>query len=71
MRRSYRSYNTGTATGITLIIISLVLFVLGIIGWVLNIIHLFNMPTVLTGEGAVRIAGIPVAPLGAILGWFF
>lgn len=71
MAYRYRSYNTGSMTFLVMAAFSVIVFVLGLIGWVLNIIHLFNMPTVMTGEGAVRIAGIPVAPLGAILGWFF
>lgn len=53
-----------------------VLFVLSLAvvtawGWILNIIALAHMTTILTGEGAVRIAGIFLPPLGAVMGWFF
>ena len=42
-------------------------------GWVLNIAALFHisMATVNIGELILRVAGIFVAPLGAIMGWFF
>ena len=56
--------------------IAWVLFILSLAiatgyGWILNIIALAHMGTILTGEGALRIAGIFVPPLGAIMGFFF
>lgn len=42
-----------------------------VIGWVLNIIDMVHMPTILSGEGVVRIVGIFFPPLGAFMGWFF
>lgn len=41
----------------------------GLYGWVNNIITLFGMSDVWTGEGVLRVAGIFAAPLGAILGY--
>jgi len=50
----------------------LVLWIAGIIGWVLNIIDIFHMAHPLdSGFGILRIVGIFVAPLGSILGLFF
>ena len=68
-----KSYRTNvSSTVITLwITFWLVVVVACGYGWVQNIIHLFRMTTVMSGEGAVRIVGIFVAPLGAVLGWFF
>ena len=40
------------------------------VGWVVNIITLFHMTAILSGEGIIRIIGIFVAPLGAIMGYF-
>ena len=51
---------------------SLLLILVGIVGlwgWVLNIIALTHMASVMTGMGALRIIGIFVAPLGAVLGY--
>jgi hypothetical protein len=43
---------------------------LGISGWVLNIIELLGMSfDVFTLELALRLLGIVVVPLGAIIGW--
>lgn len=46
------------------------LFVLGAIGWVSNIITLFGASfDPFTGELLLRIIGIFVGPLGAVMGW--
>lgn len=48
------------------------LWLAGIYGWVANIFKLVGMlgdPT-LTPMFIARIAGVPLAPLGAVLGWF-
>ena len=48
------------------------LWLAGIYGWVANIVKLVGMlgdPT-LTPMFIARIAGVPLAPLGAVLGWF-
>ena len=48
----------------------LVVFVgVGIVGWVNNIIALAHAET-LTGFVVLRVVGIFIAPLGAVLGWF-
>lgn len=40
-----------------------------IVGWVLNVVTLYNAPPELTWSLVVRVIGVFVAPLGAILGW--
>ncbi|MER8407014.1 hypothetical protein NKH16_20160 [Mesorhizobium sp. M1307] len=48
------------------------LIVAFIYGWVVNlidVIHLFSSDAPLTTSGIIRIIGIPVGFLGAILGW--
>lgn len=46
------------------------IFVLSLYGWLMNLIILWNMPLdPLTGQLIVRIIGIFVAPLGAVLGY--
>ncbi len=53
--------------GVTLYLCFLVLF---IGGWVLNIISIANSNfDTITGMLVLRVAGIFLAPLGAILGW--
>lgn len=47
----------------------LTIVILGIAGWIMNIVSICNADDI-TGFVAVRIVGIFVAPLGAILGWF-
>lgn len=46
------------------------LLILTLIGWGINIVNIFYLETVMSGEGVLRIAGIFIAPLGAIMGWF-
>ena len=43
------------------------------VGWIKNIIHLISMENIdfSHGETIVRFIGIPLAPLGSIMGWFF
>lgn len=60
--------------GFTLTELAAVLFLLsvviaGAVGWVWNIVKLVAMTDILTGLGIVRIIGIFVAPLGAVLGY--
>lgn len=52
------------------ILVWCVIMLTGVYGWVNNIITLFGMSDVWTGEGILRVAGIFAAPLGAILGFF-
>jgi hypothetical protein len=41
-------------------------------GWVMNIIHLVNTPlSPLTTELIIRFIGVPIAPVGVVMGWFF
>lgn len=46
----------------------LLVFVL-FIGWSINIYELFQLEEIMSGEGAIRIVGIFLFPLGAILGY--
>ncbi len=41
-------------------------------GWVMNITALvrLGMDQALTVEGVLRILGIPIAPIGIVMGWF-
>lgn len=50
------------------LIVGCVLFVIGTIGWVLNIFVVANSNEI-TGMLIVRVVGIFIAPLGAILGF--
>lgn len=48
------------------------LWILGIVGWIANLVVLYGASfDPLTGPVILRIVGIFVAPLGAILGLFF
>ena len=55
------------------VVLAWILFLgLSLIGWVLNIVALFQgADTMSVGELIVRFAGIFVAPIGVIMGWFF
>ena len=45
------------------------LYLAAIYGWIMNIVTLWGMHDPLVGEGLVRIAGIFLAPLGAVMGY--
>jgi uncharacterized membrane protein len=47
----------------------LLLTLAAVIGWVSNIFTLFNLDT-FSGEMILRVVGIFLAPLGAVLGFF-
>lgn len=51
------------------IVVYLAIAIVGVIGWGKNIVKLTDMPSITTGFGVVRIIGIPVAPLGAVMGY--
>jgi hypothetical protein len=49
----------------------LVVWLLGVIGWIMNLITIANSSfDVITGMLVLRVVGVFVAPLGAILGYF-
>lgn len=49
----------------------IILIIMGIIGWFKNIFEIFGMwSEPFTAELAIRIAGVPIAIVGAIAGWF-
>lgn len=45
------------------------IFIAGLMGWVMNIIAIAGSDHV-SGMVLVRVMGVLIAPLGAILGWF-
>lgn len=51
-----------------------VIIPVGVIGWISNIVQVIGIDNVTSStEGLVKLIGIPVAPLGAVLGimgWF-
>ena len=49
-------------------IIVIALFLSGVYGWIMNIVHLVNDPFI-GGLPIVRAIGIFIAPLGAVLGF--
>jgi len=48
------------------------LWILAVVGWVLNIVAIFHSGPMAEWSGVtiVRVVGIFVAPLGAVMGWF-
>lgn len=49
----------------------IILWLAAIYGWVMNILTIFNSAlSPLTGEMAIRIIGVFIAPIGAVLGYF-
>lgn len=47
-----------------------IIFVLGVSGWVMNVINLAsNIDTLTNAQVCVHILGVLVAPVGSILGW--
>ncbi len=48
----------------------IILAILVAIGWVMNVIDLVRWNADITAEFIIRVAGIFVPPLGAIMGWF-
>lgn len=55
-----------------IVITQLSLIAIIVVGWVMNIISLvgLGLDQALTVEGVLRIVGIPLAPLGAVMGYF-
>lgn len=54
-----------------IVLVWLAIIIAGGYGWIMNIVSLAGMDAVLsTGMGILRIVGIFVAPLGAVLGYF-
>ena len=52
-----------------LILAFIVIFGTIIFGWIFNIIKIFGIENILTGEGILRLIGVPLIPLGGILGF--
>ena len=61
-------YMTG---GISYLIFMFSLLVFVLIGWVMNIMDLVKMDLTLTGLCVLKIIGVFIPPLGAVMGWFF
>lgn len=52
------------------VLLSFALFVGGTVGWVRNIIAVTHSDfSNINGELVVRVVGIPMAPVGAVMGW--
>ncbi len=51
-------------------VLALTIVIAGFIGWVMNIVTIATTFTELTGLMIIRIVGIFIAPLGAVLGYF-
>lgn len=63
---------TVKVTTITGVLMWLSFIVLVGIGWVLNLIDIFNSDFAnITGLLVLRVIGVFLAPLGSFLGWFF
>jgi hypothetical protein len=61
-------------TAVSLLIAWMVFVVILMVGWVINIIKLLTMVSAgaeITTLFIVRLVGVPLAPLGAVMGWFF
>lgn len=49
----------------------LIIWLVMLVGWVLNIVKLCDMTfDPMTGKAIIRIAGILIPPLGAVMGYF-
>lgn len=48
----------------------LLFLILAIFGWWSNIFSLFAIDDIFTGEGTLRLIGVVLFPLGAVLGYF-
>jgi len=56
--------------GLTGSLAIIAVFIAGVIGWVMNIMTIAGSEfTPITGLLVLRVVGIFVAPLGAVLGW--
>ena len=54
-------------------LIVLVIWILAVVGWVMNIVKLIGFTGTIAAFGVIeilRVVGIFVAPLGAVLGYF-
>lgn len=50
-------------------IIAIIIGILGVCGWIANIVKLATCDWAISGEEVLRVVGIFVAPLGAVLGF--
>lgn len=58
-------------TRITVALVSLLILVLGFIGWIINLVSIFtDAATASLVEMVIRIAGVFAFPIGALAGWF-
>ena len=62
--------STKVDVGLTGSLAIIALFIAGVIGWIMNIMAIAGSEfTPITGLLVLRVVGIFVAPLGAVLGW--
>lgn len=64
------SKHCNIGNSLIIIFVWLVLAIVSIVGWVSNIVKLYDLGLdPLTGEIVLRVAGIFVAPLGVVMGY--
>lgn len=51
------------------VIIILLIGLISAIGWIMNIVKIISCDWVISGEEVLRVIGVFVAPLGAVLGF--
>lgn len=71
MKRKQLGYTTEDLAVAGLWMVPVILVVAGLVGWVMNIVKLAGSDfAVFTGLMVVRIIGIVLAPIGAVVGYF-
>ncbi len=65
MRNRNKIANSSNSGALLILIVIIGFFY----GWVANIVTILGMEEVLNGEGIIRIIGVFIAPLGAIMGY--
>jgi uncharacterized protein with PQ loop repeat len=61
----------GVMFGTALVFTLFAFLILGIIGWIMNIINILNITNPITISDALSILGAIVIPLGMIMGWVY
>lgn len=56
--------------GAAMVVTGVVVFGAAVVGWVMNIYKLITHLPAADFETLLRVAGIPLAPVGALLGYF-
>jgi hypothetical protein len=64
-----RFSNLGVIAAVSCAVSLITFFILAIMGWVFNIVTICHLTT-FSGMAVMRVIGIFIAPIGAVLGWF-